>query len=342
MELSIIVINYETPKLLGDLLNSLENVRNQEELDFEVILVNVTPDDGSKEMVEENYSRVNQIIDTRNLGFSGNNNIGLKEASGRYVLFLNSDTTVPEGTLPEMLNFMETNQDVGAATCYVELLTGGMDPDCHRGFPTPWASLTYFLGLEKLFPQSKLFGQYHQFYKDLTKTHEIDACAGAFLLMPRAVGEEIDLRKIAAGETSGVRSAETPEVGECGDPAAFGTSNFEFGASSRGARPVWWNEDFFFYGEDLDLCWRIKEAGYKVVFYPHVKIIHYKGASSGLREESKNVTTASEETRKRLLPETTRAMRLFYKKHYKDKYPWVVSKLVYLGVGILEKIRTKR
>ncbi len=339
MELSIIVINYETPKLLGDLFNSLENVRNQEKLNFEVILVNVTPDDGSKDMVEEKYPWVNQVVDTRNLGFSGNNNIGLKYATGNYILFLNSDTTVPSGTLSEMINFMDQNPEVGAATCYVELASGGMDPDCHRGFPTPWASFTYFLGLENLFPKSMLFGQYHQFYKDFNKIHEIDACAGAFLLLRREVGKEIDLKTIAAGDKPGL--AANAGLEECGGSDLFGTSNLRFGACGRPevGRPLWWDEDFFFYGEDLDLCWRIKEAGYKVMFYPHVKITHHKGASSGLRKESENITTASEETRKRLLPETTRAMRLFYQKHYEKRYPWLISQLVYFGINILERIR---
>ena len=337
MDLSIITINYKTPELLSELLSSLNSVRNGE-LDFEVIVVNVTPEDGSGMMVNEKFPWVKQIVDTRNLGFSGNNNIGLKEATGRYVLFLNSDTTVPKGTLSKMVTFMDSNKDVGAATCYVELASGGMDPDCHRGFPTPWASLTYFLGLEKLFPHSHLFGQYHQFYKDLTKTHEIDACAGAFLLMPRAVGEKIDLRDIAAGETSGVKSAKTPEVRECGDSRLAGHEV----ASVVDPRPAWWDEDFFFYGEDLDLCWRIREAGYKIMFYPHVKITHHKGGSSGIREESKDVTRATEETKKRIIQETTRAMRLFYQKHLEEKYPWVVNKVVYLGINILESVRLRK
>ena len=406
MDLSIITINYKTPELLGDLLNSLNAVRETGELDFEVIVVNVTPGDGSEVMINKSYPWVKQIIDTRNRGFSGNNNIGLKEATGRYVLFLNSDTTVPKGTLSDMVRFMDShsrsvsspdrkggrrtqnyvdpahtgkeraghqNKPIGAATCYVELASGGMDPDCHRGFPTPWASLTHFLGLENLFPQSRIFGQYHQFYKDLTETHEIDACAGAFLLMPRAVGEKIDLRDIAAGETSRVKSAKTPEVRECGDSRlfdgegkklsfkdrsqslalrnsppvtasskSFGTCNLGCGTSGRGTRPVWWDEDFFFYGEDLDLCWRIREAGYKIMFYPHVKITHHKGGSSGIREESKDVTKASEETKKRILPETTRAMRLFYQKHFEEKYTWILNKAVFLGIKILETFRLQK
>jgi len=342
MDLSIITINYETAELLRDLLSSLNVIRNNDELSFEVIVVNVTPKDGSEIMVRKSFSWVKQIIDTRNLGFSGNNNIGLKDVTGRYVLFLNSDTTVQPGTLSQMVTYMDKNEKVGAATCYVELASGGMDPDCHRGFPTPWAALTYFLGLEKLFPQSRVFGQYHQFYKDLSQTHEIDACAGAFLLMPRKLGGKIDLRKSSSEENNSKvpSSNESEKNQKSSGTEPLGTSDLEFDASGRSPRPAWWDEDFFFYGEDLDLCWRVKEAGYKVMFYPHVKIIHHKGGSSGIREESQDVSKASKETKKRILPETTRAMRLFYQKHFQKKYPRFVTLLVFAGISVLEKIRT--
>ena len=411
MDLSIITINYKTPRLLQDLFLSLDKIRLANELDFEVILVNVTPKDGSEIMVKKSFPWVKQIVDRRNLGFSGNNNIGIAESSGRYILFLNSDTTVPQGTLSEVVRFMDqpANQrsaakensttlrrvvdkcsttlktpglkpkvedstalrrtvenrpvdeqskgndggfgvGVGAATCYIELASEAvnqsgtrcrMDPDCHRGFPTPWASLTYFLGLEKLFPKSKLFGQYHQFYLPLDKTHEIDACAGAFLLLRREVGEKINLRRNPKFEAPNPKQSQMTEIQNskrlgfriCGRKAKL--------CDEDGLRPYWWDEDFFFYGEDLDLCYRIKEAGYKIMFYPHVKIMHHKGASSGIRKESKDVTKASHKTKRRVRRETTRAMKLFYQKHYENKYPKIVTVLVYLGISVLEKIRAR-
>ena len=411
-DLSIITINFNTPQLLSDLLKSLDKIRLTDELNFEVILVNVTPDDGSEIMVKKSFPWVKQIVDRRNLGFSGNNNLGIAESTGRYVLFLNSDTAVPQGTLLEMVRFMDQSagtcalsvaappwgassskarreraatvvkdclKEVGAATCYIELAGGGMDPDCHRGFPTPRASLTYFLGLEKLFPKSKLFGQYHQSYLPLNEIHEIDACAGAFLLLRREVGEKIDSRKCHSGtERSGAiespeenpksefRNSKQIQSPNVQNPKRFGHLNFGnlgllrisnfvlriWGRPKEGGlpipqsqtlgnsgRPQWWDEDFFFYGEDLDLCYRVKEAGYKIMFYPHVKITHHKGASSGIRKESKEVTKATEETRKRLRRETTRAMRLFYQKHYENKYPRIVTALVYFGIAVIEKLR---
>ena len=188
---------------------------------------------------------------------------------------------------------MDENSEVGAATCFIKLASGGMDPDCHRGFPTPWASFCHFSGLAKLFPHSKIFGQYHQTWKDLTKTHEVDSCCGAFMMVRREAMEE-----------AGV-----------------------------------WDEDFFFYGEDLDWCYRFQEKGWKVMFYPHVKIIHHKGASSGMKKSSQEVTTATRKAKRRARKASTDAMRIFYEKHYLRKYPAIVNWLVLRGIKLMEKIR---
>lgn len=99
------------------------------------------------------------------------------------------------------------------------------------------------------------------------------------------------------------------------------------------------DEDFFFYGEDLDWCWRFKEAGYKIMYTPRTKIIHYKGASSGMKKTSKEVTKANPASKKKALQESTRAMILFYKKHFMDKYPIYITWSVIIAVKILELLR---
>lgn len=101
----------------------------------------------------------------------------------------------------------------------------------------------------------------------------------------------------------------------------------------------WWDEDFFFYGEDLDFCYRVKEKGYKVYFVPEYKALHLKGFSSGIKKESKNISKASVKTKKWATNQRFRAMEIFYDKHYKDKYPSVVNFLVKTGISI-KKILT--
>ena len=297
IDLSVIIVNYNVKELLRYCLQSLISAdAKQINADCEVFVVDNDSQDGSVEMVRQNFPEVKLIASDKNLGFARANNLAIKQSSGGYLLFLNPDTTVPSETLPEMIKFMDQNPKVGVATCFVELASGGMDPDCHRGFPTPWASLCHFSGLAKMFSRSKIFGQYHQTWKDLTTTHEIESCCGAFMMV----------RRKAMGEV-GV-----------------------------------WDEDFFFYGEDLDWCYRFQEKGWKVVFYPHAKIIHHKGASSGMKKSSKEVSTATREARRRARKASTEAMRIFYEKHYCQKYPAVLNWLVLRGIKLMEKIRLLR
>ncbi|MBZ9570421.1 glycosyltransferase family 2 protein [Methanobrevibacter sp. TMH8] len=82
------------------------------------------------------------------------------------------------------------------------------------------------------------------------------------------------------------------------------------------------DEDYFMYGEDIDWCYRIKKAGWKVIYYGKVDIIHYKGSSSK-KQKSK------------LIYEFHRAMYLFYKKHYTDKYSLFTKIIVYIGITLL-------
>jgi len=95
-----------------------------------------------------------------------------------------------------------------------------------------------------------------------------------------------------------------------------------------------WDETYFFYGEDIDFCYRIRQAGYRIVYYPHVEVLHYKGASSGLRKESADIARPPKETRVKVAKESVRAMKIFYSKFYSDQYPTVITALVLAGIQI--------
>jgi len=291
IDLSIIIVNFNTKDLLRDCLNSIR--RSETNYSLEIIVVDNNSQDDSSLVVKKEFKEVVLLENKDNLGFSKANNQGIKKAHGRYILLLNPDTIVPKDTLQVMFDFMEKNQKVGAATCKIELADGSLDQACHRGFPTVWNSFTYFTGLEKLFPKIKLFSGYSLSHLFKNTTHEIDSACGAFLIIRREAGEEVD----------------------------------------------WLDEDYFWYGEDLDFCYRLKQKGWQIMFVPQVKIIHYKGAASGIKKHSQKISTADGKIKEKAIRASTEVMRIFFKKHYQNKYPKFIYKITMLSIKFLEKIR---
>ncbi len=293
-DLSIIIISFNTKEFLKKCLLSIRE-NTSKPLNYEIIVVDNNSSDGTKDEISNFSSQISNfklIENEENVGFAKACNIGVKQAKGRYILFLNPDTHIFKHTLNEMVSFMDFHKEAGAATCFVEWPNRKLDDGAHRGFPTPWNAFCYFSGLAKLFPKSLLFNGYNLGFKHLDTVHEIDALTGAFMIVRREAGEEIG----------------------------------------------WWDEDYFFNGEDLDFCFKLKEKGWKIYFIPTVKVLHYKGVSSGIKSISRDITTADKALRIKITKARFDAMRLFYKKHYKNTYPGILTWLVMLGVSLKEKL----
>ena len=287
-KLSIIIVNFNTKDLLSACLTSLFTHKKKED-QWEILVVDNASSDGSLDEVKSHLDqigtkvksiKVHLISNKVNLGYAAANNQGIRASKGDYVLLLNSDTEVRNGTIDAMLTYMETHQSISAATCRVELSDGSLDPACHRGFPTPWAAYTYFSGLERLLPHSKLFSEYHQGYKDKTKEHTVDCISGAFLLIRRKIIEKVGLL----------------------------------------------DETFFMYGEDVDWCYRIRQKGFSIGFYPYVSILHRKKQSGRANED--------ESIQKRTKSYFYETMKLFYTKHYRRRYGSLISWLVLFGIKL--------
>lgn len=277
MELSIIIVNYNTYNLTRQTINSI--VEKNRSFTYEIMLVDNASSDGSIEALKNDFSSLisegilKVFINNSNLGFSKANNIGIRNSIGKYILLLNSDTVVKEDCLEKCLS--ETNKDetIGALGCKIVLPDGKLDHACKRGFPTPKASLYYLLKLHKINPMK--FGLYDALHLSENEAGEVDCLMGAFMLMPKKVLDKIGFL----------------------------------------------DEDFFMYGEDIDLCFRIKESGYKIIYYPIAEIVHHKGGSS-------------KKKRTKVIYDFHEAMWIFYKKHYYKKYNFIISLLVYIGIWI--------
>jgi GT2 family glycosyltransferase len=99
----------------------------------------------------------------------------------------------------------------------------------------------------------------------------------------------------------------------------------------------WFDEDYFFQGEDIDLCWKIKEAGWKIIYYPKVTIDHLKGSSTGKNKLWKPKITFGHKMKVKLA--TVNAMETFFRKRLWNKYPIWFDYFVLLGINIYKVIR---
>ena len=101
----------------------------------------------------------------------------------------------------------------------------------------------------------------------------------------------------------------------------------------------WFDEEYFLDGEDIDLSWKIKEKGYKNVYYPKVSILHLKGASKGKNKKIKHVSL-KEKLKYRMAG--VNSMELFYRKRLWSKYPLLLNLIVVTGIRLLKIIRIIR
>lgn len=107
--------------------------------------------------------------------------------SGKYILFLNPDTILPEDALEQCTFFYETNSNAGATGVRMLDGSGNFLPESKRSFPSPMVSFYKLVGLSYLFPFSKRFGRYALPYLPEKELHEVDVISGAFMMIPKQI-----------------------------------------------------------------------------------------------------------------------------------------------------------
>ncbi len=255
-------------------------LRAAQDIDAEVLVVDNNSSDGSVEYLQKRFPNVIIIANSNNPGFGKACNQGLHKATGRYVLFLNPDTIVPEQSFSACIRFADETRDFGSLGCKMIDGSGVFLPESKRLFPTAARSVFRLTGLNRIFPRSRVFSGYYAGHLPENKISEVDVIAGAFFFAARKTLMEL-----------------------------------------KG-----FDEDFFMYGEDIDLSYRIQAKGLKNYYFPEVTIIHFKGES---------VQKFSAGHRKHFYG----AMKLFVKKHYSKG---LESFFLNAGIGLSSRLATPK
>lgn len=296
IDLSIIIVSFNTKELTIRCLHELDvQLSLSPSVRAEVIVVDNASSDGSEialSKIHLDHAVYVFVSNRENVGFSKGNNIGLRKSRGKYVLYINSDVMVHSKNslvADNLIHYMDSHEEVGALTVRVERPDGNVDMASHRGLPTLWRSFTYFMGLEKLIQ-----------YLHITDISIREMLGGYHLLEKNLIEEhEID----------------------------SGTAAFLFCRGSVIRNLEGFDEQFFMYGEDLDLCFRIKEKGMKIIWYPTYTVLHFK-YQSGLGSRDMVM-------QRRIRWHFYDAMERFFRKHYERKYGFG-KHLVYMILKIIK------
>jgi|SRR5579862_123540 len=230
MKLSIVIICWNDWKVLEDCLRSI--FAGTHKIGFEVIVSDNGSTDGSVEKIHSQFPAVRVVENRANLGFAKGNNAGIREARGEYVLILNPDTVIHDGSLDRWIEFSDRHPEAGAFGCRVQNPDGTYQRSA-RPFPTIaryLAAALYFRFLGQL--RRPVLTPEYDWWKGDTE-REIDWQSGCCVMLRGELLKQL-----------------------------------------RG-----FDEQFFYQFEEVDLCRRVWNAGYRIRFTPEASITHLGGQS---------------------------------------------------------------
>jgi len=230
MKLSIVILCWNDLKVIRDCLRSIYDGTHA--TDFEVIVSDNGSTDGSIEFIHQNYPRTRVLENGANLGFAKGNNVGIRASRGKYVLILNPDTIIHDGSLDKLVAFADRHPEAGAFGCRV-LNPDGTYQVSARLFPTVrryWVAALYLTPLQGV---SDFFG--YEEYRGWKGDRErlIDWQSGCCVMFRGEV-----LQRLGG-----------------------------------------FDEQFFYHFEEVDLCRRVWNAGFPIIFTPEPTITHLGGQS---------------------------------------------------------------
>ncbi len=287
LDLAIVIVNYNTRDLLDNCLQSIR--RGSGDLEMEVVVVDNASSDGSADMVRAKHGWVHHLLETDQNG-------GYAYANNRGLCYLGYASGEPSASLPRyaLLLNPDTELPEGALATMMAFMdkhedVGVAGPKLVRGD----GSLDK--ACRRSFP-SPLISFYH--LSGLGKLFPKSRRFGRYNMTYLSPDTRTDVDAVV-GAFMLIRSEALEQVGLL-------------------------DESFFMYGEDLDLCYRIKQKSWRVVYNPEVTVLHLKGAAS--RKASRRAIIAFYE-----------AMRIFHNKHYRSQTFFLINWGVNVGVFLLKQ-----
>ena len=188
MNLSIVIVSWNTKELLKKCLDSIYN--NQADLSLEIIVVDNNSADGTAKMVEDDFPKTKLMANDKNVGFAMANNQGLIMVHGQYVLFLNPDTEILDNGLKRAVEFMKAHPNCGALGPKLLFKDKSLQASVRR-FPTFWPIFLMLIKAPRIFKNLKSLN--HYLYKDFdyNKLQEVDQIMGAYMMVPRDIFSKV-------------------------------------------------------------------------------------------------------------------------------------------------------
>ena len=228
-----VVVTYDALPWIENCLDSVRGV--------ETVVVDNGSSDGTVDFVRERYPDV-RLVESENRGLGAGWNIGIRETTTTYVLLLNADAWMTEGSLDRLVGFADGRARAAVVGPRLLNLDGTLQRSV-RGFPTVWRLATEYLFLRKLAPRSSALNAFYGGGFDHDEVRSVEVVMGACMLVRRDAVEQ---------------------VGEC-------------------------DEDYFLFSEETDWCFRFREDGWEVVFFPGAECLHVRGASHSGRLYRENL-----------------------------------------------------
>lgn len=185
---SLIIVTYKTePDILRACLMSLAGAR---EVALEIFIVDNANDQKITRFVHEILPDATVMVNTDNRGFARAVNQGMRAATGKYILLLNPDTIVPPMAIKKMVDHLDTDTEVGIASCIIRYPSGELQESIRR-FPKLADQLAILLKLPHIFKHLGVVDKYMMRDVDPLKTQDVDSIMGAFMFITRAVVDKI-------------------------------------------------------------------------------------------------------------------------------------------------------